>query len=681
MTTAIEFTCEAFSTALELLIHRPGHAPETARAVESGSVVQFRNNLVSATLSLQPMTPRDAHPAVFNSFSLVATPQRDFDGVLELRCSFAPRTEPFFMIPGNLYGTNNILNSKSVQPQLNYRGEIAYPRTPVYYTRADRSSHLTVLSVADSAVVALQIGESTISRESKWFNGLGIDTRGFDGRDSISVFCGHRHFPVRYIGKVPGGRHTRGPEWGCIPFRSGHDMTTEGLLYLGRADTRFAYEGALREIYWSLRDHPGNFVDRQEAGRVLARALVEDAYDGTHHYFPTVLSGAHPDTSTAGDTAWTGGLQVAYPLLRANRFHPQAVDVVIDYVEHLLASGINQESGLFYESKHRDRWRVSGWWAQADSHFSRSLEPLAEVHSAYVNGQACCYLLKAYRYAREAHLDIPNIERWLQTCRSVIAHVYHQQRADGALGAFFDPHGGTAVSYGGFQGAWFLAAGAELCSLSEDEALQARLNSAEEHYFSRLRTLELWGTPLDTGDAVDEEGILAYITAAKTMHESTGRDELLDHLVRALNYEFSWKFAFNTRHVNEPLKSLDWKSAGGSITSSHNIHIHQMGNLIVEELYYAFLKTGDSYLKARLEDTLNWGLGTFNTNGNDFGFGRPGWATEQFFHSDGVQDEATRVGEGGIWPDYLSWAASCVLLSIAANIPDELYSPTPSNTT
>jgi hypothetical protein len=98
-----------------------------------------------------------------------------------------------------------------------------------------------------------------------------------------------------------------------------------------------------------------------------------------------------------------------------------------------------------------------------------------------------------------------------------------------------------------------------------------------------------------------------------------------------------------------------------------------MGNLIVEEMYYAYRHSGNEYILSRLKDTLNWGLGTYNRTDGWFGYGKKGWATEQFFHSDGIQDDPARIPDGGIWPDYLSWAAACVLLSCAADIPDELY--------
>ena len=158
----------------------------------------------------------------------------------------------------------------------------------------------------------------------------------------------------------------------------------------------------------------------------------------------------------------------------------------------------------------------------------------------------------------------------------------------------------------------------------------------------------------------------------KTLHEITRKSEYFDFLMHGLHYEFSWKFAYNTRHINEPLKSLKWASCGGSITSSHNIHIHPMGSLIAEEIYYAYLISNDKYIASRLKDTLNWALGSYNDGDPRWGFGAPGHTTEQFFFTDGCQDTLDE-GVGEIWKDHLSWAASCILFSCVADIPDEYY--------
>jgi hypothetical protein len=117
---------------------------------------------------------------------------------------------------------------------------------------------------------------------------------------------------------------------------------------------------------------------------------------------------------------------------------------------------------------------------------------------------------------------------------------------------------------------------------------------------------------------------------------------------------------------------MDWSSAGGSITSTHNVHIHQMGNLVAGDIYYLYTQIGDQYIADRLRDTCIWGLGTFNRVDGEFSFGKAGWGTEQFFHSDGLQDN-NLPWDGGIWKGHIPWAVACVLLNCAEDIPDSFF--------
>ena len=98
-----------------------------------------------------------------------------------------------------------------------------------------------------------------------------------------------------------------------------------------------------------------------------------------------------------------------------------------------------------------------------------------------------------------------------------------------------------------------------------------------------------------------------------------------------------------------------------------------MGNLIAGEMYYIYQQTGDAYVKSRLHDVCVWGLGTFNITDNDFGFGKTGQATEQFFYTDGLVLPWPGPWDGGIWKESLSWASACILLSCAEDIPDYFF--------
>ena len=609
------------------------------------------------------------------SFSIKAIAKQDVDALIIQTYGFVPDEEPYFMIPGNFYGTNNAKNSKSKQPQLNYRGDINYPKTPVYFTRADRSTHNTVLTVANGMALGVRINESSEMEGELHYNGLGIDTRHFDEMDRIALTLGFHHFPVHYYGKLGKDSHTDEPELGYIPFKAGKELCANGHIYACTATDKFAYENVVQHFYNQIHQHPGNQVDRKTAIKDLSKALLEDAFSYKYNYFPTVLSGGFADTGIAGDSGWTGGMQVVYPLVRAAKHVEANKQFAVDYISSFVKNAVNPDCGFFYENKDKDIWNVSGWWRDDLILYNRRLEKLKQAHSAYVNGQATCYILKSYQFAKAEGWEVEELESWFTGCELIIDDVISKQRYDGAFGVYFDPTNGDVVYYNSFQGVWFLAAVAEMVKLTGEEKYIKAFNKANKFYYGFLEEVELWGMPIDTRDAVDEEGNLAYITALKTMHEVTKEQELLDQLIHALHYEFSWKFAYNTKFKNEPLKSMNWSSSGGSITSSHNIHIHQMGNLIAEEMYYAYQQTGDEYILNRLKDTINWGLGTYNVEDNHFTYGKKGWATEQFFHSDGKQDDPNRIVDGGIWYDYLSWAAACVLLSSAVEIEDELYLP------
>ncbi len=607
------------------------------------------------------------------NYSLRAISNHDCSAIISQTYAFVPQKEPYFMIPGTFYGTNNSKNSKSKQVQLNYRGDINYPKTPVLYTRADRSTHNAVISIFNDMVLGIRINESTDIDEDYYYNGLGIDTLNFDPFDRIAVTIGFQHFPVHYYGKLGTDSHTDQPERSYIPFKKEVAVNTFGHIYCGVAKNRFAYEKVITAFYNTIHQPPENDVSRNKAIEDLTHALLHDAFSYKYNYFPTVLSGGYADTGIAGDSGWTGGMQVVYPLVRASKFVRKTQNFTIEYINNFIANAVNPKTGFFYENKDKDTWNVSGWWKDDLILYNRKLEKLKSAHSAYVNGQACCYLLKSYQFAKTEGWKVKGLESWLATCKEIVDNVIEQQRYDGALGVYFDPENGEAVYYNSFQGVWFLAAIAELAKITRDSTYFEIFNNANRFYYKFLENVELWGTPIDTRDAVDEEGNLAYVTALKTMHEINDNEETLEQLMHALHYEFSWKFAYNTKFKNEPLKSLNWSSCGGSITSSHNIHIHQMGNLIAEEIYYAYKQTNDDYILDRLKDTLNWGLGTYNREDGYFGYGKKGWATEQFFHSDGKQDDPARIVDGGIWYDYLSWAAACVLLSLVSDIQNDVY--------
>jgi hypothetical protein len=585
------------------------------------------------------------------------------DTPFAVHCPFEmdkPAEKPYFMIPGFLYGSNNLKSSRGRQPKLDYGGAVGYPASSMFYTRADRSPHPGVIVVSGGAVFLVGIREvlqgARFEPEDVWSSryvntGLFLDTSGVAG-DALGFTLGYEHSPRRYRGKTNNADTPTEDEYryGWITGLKGKTLTVRTFYFADFADRIPDHSKAIRAYYYELHEAPKKVATRQEALEKITRAHVEDAWQPDRKVFYL-----NDNYSHEGNIAWTGGMQDAYPLLKAGLRlgNKEAQAVAQDFIHNLAGTAMNEEAGLLFEASVNGEWKVSGWWGYP-------------THSAYLNGQASYYLLKSYLLTGGKH------QAWLETARQVLETALASQNSEGAYASQFDPENGKGVDYDAFQSCWFVPGMAVLADITGEERFLESALKALNHYNQWHQRGELYGTPMDTGKAVDEEGNLAFLSACAELHRLTKRPEILRMAEDGLNWEFSWKFAYNTVHTNEPLKSMDWSSAGGSITSTHNVHIHQMGNLVAGDIYYLYTQIGDQYIADRLRDTCIWGLGTFNRVDGEFSFGKAGWGTEQFFHSDGLQDN-NLPWDGGIWKGHIPWAVACVLLNCAEDIPDSFF--------
>ncbi len=582
-------------------------------------------------------------------------------------------TKPYFMIPGFLYGSNNIKTSDGKQPKFDYEGKPGFPNSSVFYTRSDRSSHPGVITVKDKWVMLVGIREKMedvqLHPADKWspgylYTGLMVDSSHKD-KDVVGFQIGYEHKPQRYSWVWDDPPTPQNNEYlhGWIAGMEGKALHTKTFYYLDEANGIPDYGKALRAYYHVIHQSPVKRAGRQEAIQKVADALVNDGYNKQNNFFHLA---DNEDGREVGDMAWTGGMQVAWPLLKAGvRLQDkQAINTACTFMDNACENAFHDKAGLLYEEFRDGAWQIDGWWGVRENCYNWGDHPL---HSAYINGQASYYLLKAYLLMDKKH------KAWLDTAQKVIDTVIRSQREDGAFAKFFDPETGAGHDYDGFQSCWFVP-GAALLSVITGK--KEYLNSAERaipFYLQWFERGELYGTPMDTHEAVDEEGNLAFLAACAELHKATNKQQYIDYAWYGLDWEFTWKFAYNTAFTNEPLKSMNWSSSGGSITSTHNPSIHQMGNLAAIDIYYFYQQTNDQYLAERLRDTCIWGLGTFNCYDGEFGFGKTGHGTEQFFYSDGLLLPWWNAWDGGVWQAYLTWAPACVLLSSAEDIPDAFF--------
>lgn len=584
-----------------------------------------------------------------------------------------PAAPPYFLVPGFLYGTNNDSGTTGTQARLRYGAPLGDPASGVVSTRADRSTHPGVLRVEGGAVLLVGLDEkldgALIETSDIWaprffYNGLFIDTTA-PATESFGLTLGYEHVPRRHgwvweTPRVPGPDEYRS---GHLAGLAGRTLTTHTYYAAAPAtDARDAMR-LVRTYYDAIHVPPRPRTSRTFALSALGDALVQHGYNREHHYFHLADD---KDGRTVGDIAWTGGMQAAWPLLVAARRTANASwrATALDFAGNLCARAFNERAGLFLE-EHRDgAWQVTGWWGVRKDCLNLGERPL---HSAYANGQAACYLLKAFELEGRTH------RAWLQRASSVVETAVRSQDPGGAFAFLYHPTSGLGVDFDGFQGAWMAAAAATLGRITNDQRILDSARRGLEWYNAFHRRGELFGTPMDARKSVDEEGNLAFLTAAVEMHRATSDPRFLDMALDALHYEFSWKFAYDTAHTNDPLRRLGWQSTGGSITSTYLPMIHPMGNIVAGETHHVWRETEDPHLASRLRDTCVFGLGIFNREDGEFGFGLRGQATEQFFNSDALICPWNRPWDGGVWEASLPWAAASVLLSAAEEIPDRFF--------
>lgn len=598
------------------------------------------------------------------------------DRPFQIHCPFLsdkPETPPYYMIPGFLYGTNNLKYGSGFEPKFVYGQKHGWPVSSAFSIRADRSTHNCVLSVNNSHVCLVAIGEKmegiSYTPDNPWqpawaYNGLMLDTAD-PQTDMIGFQLGYENYPARHGHVWDDPRTPRSDEYLCgwIQDAAGHTLTTQAVYLVAPTSGIPDYGSALRYLYGQIHQPPEKRASRAETIEKMTDAVMQHGWNDTRKFVYLCDNDDGRDVSSNG---WTGGMQIAWPMLLSATRYAQEIPMrrMISYINMLSGELINPKSGLFFEEFRNGAWHTDGWWGVRENCYNWGNKPL---HSAYVNGQASYYLLKAWEHSGRKYAH------WFDSARQVIDTALRGQRADGAYPRFFDPETGKAVDYNGFQSCWFLAGMALLARITRNESYRESALRAAWHYASWFGTGELYGSPMDTHEAVDEEGNLAYIDACAELHRLTNSADFLHLAQLGLDWEFSWKFPYNTAFSNDPLRRLNWSSSGGSVTSTHNVHIHPMGNLAAGSMHYLYSQTHDDYLASRLRDTCVWGLGTFNRFDGEFGFGATGMATEQFFHTDGLLLPWWRPWDGGVWEAFLPWSSGCILLSSAEEIPPWFY--------
>ena len=571
----------------------------------------------------------------------------------------------FPFTPAFMYGLNEGGASKwATYPQLRGTKESDFGKPWIsdeWLIRADRSSHCLTSIITNDFTAALggrdvcRYIDGTVAEK----NGLGIGAS--DSRQQISFSLGFMNVPYTYS-TVIGRNFISRPE-GYINLDNG-DVSSPFFMFLFEEQSRFtAASRLMRESYVLFDDKVGDGGGIMEAVDAISQAIMDYAYcEDARNFYCTI-----PDDRCIAvkkptfESGWSGGVRTAYPLLLAG--HQCKKDDWINRARSVCSNiadnSVSPRSGLFNENYDisANKWNARGWWYH-------SLEKPG--HSGYLNGQACHYLLRCYLCEKESGNEYAN---WLDAAKRVLDKIVSEQGSDGRFGYTYDEKTGKILDGDGFAGCWFVPALAYLYGITKDERYLQSAEKAMDFYRTFVERFELWGCPHDVFKSPDEEGVLAWIEAARILHQLTGAKQFLNDLVMGLEYEFSWKFAYNVVNEVEPLKSLEWSSRGGSVTSVNNSHIHPMGSAVTNSLLYAAEITGDDYLWSRLKDTLRWTLTIYLHSDGEYDWGRRGLINERFCYTDSLLNERYPDGSpAATWFTGHNWASGAALEGLVGEV-------------
>ena len=607
------------------------------------------------------------------------TAGEDFDGIIRIAygVNHADSSARFFL-PGFMYGTNRgdaplIVNSKA--PRL--RMESNLPASPWWMVRSDRLSHPCAMMYLDGRILGISASPYYVCNSGKrtaWQPG---QTGSFDqyagfgcslADGDVWYTLGYENAPWMFVDS----HHIfprKEPVENC--FRIGKGETVEVVLHcfdLPAEDERTIHD-ILKWVYARWHEPPRRKSTVHETVRDIAIAISRDAWlPESHGYTGFVFDReTYFENRLIPSITWTNGLAAAVPmLLSARRLHDRDMRAqALDCIDHIVNHCINSRNGLPYLAEQPDgQWNNRGWWYD--------IQPVPG-HAAYLVGQAVYLVLKAYECEKAAGTVHEN---WLGFARDVIARTEKTRSADGEYPYIFSESTGAGLEYDSFSGAWCMAAAARFCRLAGERAYIPGLLQSEKWYHNTyIRHETCYGGPLDIDKNVDSEGILAYIRAIRDLHEiavmddaadSAGRETLLDHLRDALYYEFTFKFCYNSPIRVPPLSTVGWSSCGGSITSVTNPHIHPMSSSVMDEMSYYLRFRDDGYIRNRLEDTRLWSCQCHNTRDGEFGYGKTGWMSERFCHSEGLLTEKWPDGSpASTWFALMPWACGSILEGLA----------------
>lgn len=602
---------------------------------------------------------------------LTNTGTAPFHGVIRMGLPLQMAT-PRFYLPGFMYGTNRgeaplVVDSRC--PRLRPEGE--FPSSSWWMVRSDRLSHPCGFAYGGGRMQGLSASPYYLDKGQRYiawqpgekgpaavFGGFGCALKPRE----IWYTLGYENAPWFFLDSHKYWKTGEITEENCFCLAVGETFTLHLQLFDYAAKDERALHQGLKQVYSRYHQPPRRTGTGRQAVAAIAGAIARDAWlEEKKAYAGFVFDRPEGfEYRLLPSISWTNGLAAATPMLYSawrlgnGEMRRQALLCI----EHMAENCMNEQAGLPFTAENGGVWSNCGWW------YDRQPAP---GHAAYLVGQFVYLLLKAYALEKQNGAMHPN---WLQLAGRILETTEKSVNGDGEYPYILSDKTGAGLVYDSFSGAWCMAAAAYYSYLTGERGYLPQLLRSEEYYHRMyVKHQECYGGPLDIDKQMDSEGILAYIRAVRYLHAVTGREELLSHLQDGLHYEFTFKFIYNTPIQVPPLSTVGWSSCGGSITSVTNPHIHPMSSSVLDEMLYYLSFREDAYILSRMEDTAAWSCQCHNTYDKEYGYGKKGWMSERFCHSQGLLTEHYPDGSpASTWFALMPWACGSLLEGLTGDV-------------
>lgn len=597
--------------------------------------------------------------------------QVKWSGVIHIELKFN-KVDPRYFLPAFMYGRNRGECPQNVPNEFpRLREHTLRPSSPWWMVRSDRLSHPVALVYDNNKVFGFSTSPYFIYKngiKQQWKPeeiGEFYQYGGFTcslSKCTVGYTLGYENAPLLFV-KSHDVRERSPLGENCFELEAGETVQLTLDLYEYAAQSELDINSVIEEVYYKYHQSPRECSDVISSVTDLAEAIYEFSWLPKEQSY----SGQVFEDNNGGyrhnkiiSIAWTNGLSVATPMLiAALRLKNEAMrQQALCCITNIMENSMNTATGLPYEAYNNGKWSNNGWW------FDGMHTP---GHSSYLIGQAMFYILRAYEY--ELKLKGCRHEAWLKYVKEVLVKIEKTKNTDEEYPFILSEKTGAGIEYDAFSGTWCMAALAYYCWLTGERTYLDGLRKSEKHYYKEyIQRMECYGAPLDTDKATDSEGILAYLKAIRYLHALTGEKQYLEHMKDAINYEFSFKFCYNSPIKVPPLSRIGWSSCGGSVTSIANPHIHPMSSNAVDELLYYVENSDDKYVRDRMIDTIRWGCQTYNTYDKEFDHGKKGWMSERFCHSEGLLSQKYNDGSlASTWFCLMPWASGSIIDGLAGD--------------